>query len=616
MQLEAIDWYILAGYFAFILLIGVLYTRRAGKSLDEYFLSGRTLPWWILGTSMVATTFSADTPNLVTELVRNNGVSGNWVWWAFLITGMTTTFIYAHLWRRSEVLTDIGFYELRYSGFAAKFLRGFRALYLGVLLNTLIMGSVTLAAIKFGNVLLGLEAWQTILICGLITAIYSCTAGLWGVVITDLLLFIIAMVGAVYAAIYALEEVGGLNELMVNGAIASKLPILPDFNNWDVLMTLLIIPIAVQWWSSWYPGAEPGGGAYVAQRMLAAKNEKHSVLSSLWFCIAMYAIRPWPWIIVALCSMVVFPHISDITTVLPHVDESLLYKMKNGEFIMKNGARVPSNDIAYPAMMYLLPSGLLGLVVASIAAAYMSTISTHLNWGASYIVDDFYKRFVAPGKTNKHYVFVARVVTFLLMILGCGVALLLDSAQQAFDLLVQIGAGTGLIYLLRWFWWRINAWTEIAGMVMATTLAIYFNFFQTEAVAYMNTNYPDMYFIKLSGWQRMVAGVIITTVFWLLVTFITPKTKVEVLQNYYNKIRPIGRGWKKIVDTSQAKPDFSLTHALLAVFFGLVTVYGALFSTGYYIYGDYDLAVVLTCVSLFSIFAVLRLMPQIRHNNT
>lgn len=601
MQLAALDWYILGGYFGLILLVGVLYTRRAGKSLDEYFLSGRSLPWWILGTSMVATTFSADTPNLVTDIVRSGGVSGNWVWWAFLITGMMTTFVYAQLWRRSEVLTDIGFYELRYSGFAAKFLRGFRAIYLGVLLNVLIMGSVTLAAIKFGNILLGFSPITTILICGLITVIYSCTAGLWGVVITDVLLFIIAMAGSIYTAIYSLEKVGGLNQLMTNGSIADKVSILPDFSNMNVSLELFFIPLAVQWWSAWYPGAEPGGGAYIAQRMLAAKNEKHSVMSSLWFCIAHYAIRPWPWIIVALCSLIVFPDISDIKTVLPDIQDHLLYKT------LADGTKVPLNDIAYPAMLVFLPAGFLGLVVASIAAAYMSTISTHLNWGASYIVDDFYKRFVATGKTDKHYVFVARIVTLILMILGSGMALLLDNALQAFDLLVKIGAGTGLLYLLRWFWWRINAWSEIAAMVSASGLAVYFTFFHENHFASLNRE-------PLEGWQQMCVGVAVTTVFWVLVTFITPKTKIEVLQNYYNKIHPAGRGWKRIVDTTQAQTGFSLTHALMAVFFGCTAVYGALFSTGYCIYGKYEPSVALGLIALFSIFAVLKLIPQINHN--
>ncbi len=611
MQLERIDWYIIAGYFVFILLIGVLYTRRAGKNLDEYFLSGRSLPWWILGTSMVATTFSADTPNLVTDIVRSGGVSGNWVWWAFLITGLMTTFVYAHLWRRSGVLTDLGFYELRYSGFAAKFLRGFRAIYLGVLLNVLIMGSTTLAAMKIANVTLGIDKFTTLAICGVITVLYSCTAGLWGVVITDLLLFIVAMVGSVYAALYALEKVGGLDELLTNGSIAGKLPMLPDFSNWEAALPLFFVPLFVQWWSAWYPGAEPGGGAYVAQRMLAAKDEKHSMLSSLWFCIAMYAIRPWPWIIVALCSLIVYPDIMDIKTQLPNVDESMLVET------LADGTQKPLHDIAYPAMLVFLPAGLLGLVIASLAAAYMSTISTHLNWGASYIVDDFYKRFIATNKSQKHYVFVARVITVILMLLAAAMSLYLTNALQAFNLLVQIGAGTGLLYLLRWFWWRINAWSEIMAMLSASSLAVYFTFYHAEHVVQLNAQYPELNMDPLKSWEQLCVGVAVTTVVWVLFTFITPKTKVEVLQNYYNKIRPMGRGWKKIVDTTQAPPpDFSLTPALLAVFFGCAAVYGALFSTGYVIYQKYEPAVALGGIALFSIFAVLRLIPQIRHNDT
>ena len=461
MRLDALDWTVVGAYGAIALLVGVYFARRAGKGTAEFFLSGRKLPWWMLGTSMVATTFSTDTPNLVTDLVRTGGVSQNWLWWAFLITGMCTVFFYAKLWRRSGVFTDMGFYELRYSGKPAAFLRGFRALYLGVFFNVMIMATVTLAAIKIGGVLLGLDKYTTVLIAGTVTVIYSATSGLWGVVVTDLLLFVIAMVGAVSAAYYALAqpEVGGLAGLVSHPEIAGKLSLLPDFTDWRVAVPVFVVPIAVQWWATWYPGAEPGGGGYVAQRMLAARNETDSMKATLWFNIAHYALRPWPWILVALASLAVYPTLDSLAAAFPEVDPSIL-----------------RHDLAYPAMLVFLPHGLLGLVVASLAAAYMSTISTHLNWGASYVVDDFYRRFLAPERSERHYVAVARLSTVGLIALALLVSLWLENALQAFQILLQIGAGTGMIFLLRWFWWRINAWSEISAMVISFAVAVWFQF--------------------------------------------------------------------------------------------------------------------------------------------
>ena len=464
MQLTTLDWIVIALYGLTALAIGLRFARRAGSGADEFFLSGRKLPWWLLGTSMVATTFSTDTPNLIADFVRGGGVAQNWAWWAFLITGMCTVFFYARLWRRSGALTDIEFYELRYSGPAAAFLRGFRALYLGVFYNVMIIATVTLAATKIGGVLLGLDPLTTVLIAGTVTMIYSATSGLWGVVVTDLVLFVVAMIGSVAAAVFALRqpEVGGLAGLISHPDLQSAMNFFPDFSDWSVAAGIFIIPIAVQWWSAWYPGAEPGGGGYVAQRMLAAKNEKESMKATLWFNVAHYGLRPWPWIIVALCSMLVYPELSDIQARFPDLDPGLV-----------------GNDLAYPAMLVFLPAGLLGLVVASLAAAYMSTISTQLNWGSSYVVSDFYRRFVNPDASQRRLVAVGRLSTVGLMVLGAFIALQLDTAGQGFQILLQIGAGTGLIFLLRWFWYRVNVWSELAGMTISFLVAVYFAWVHT-----------------------------------------------------------------------------------------------------------------------------------------
>ncbi|MBK5099149.1 MAG: Na+:solute symporter, partial [Gemmatimonadetes bacterium] len=512
MRLAFLDWLVIAAYGAITLGIGLRFAGRAGKGTQEFFLSGRSLPWWLLGTSMVATTFSTDTPNLVTDLVRTGGVSSNWVWWAFLITGMSTVFFYARLWRRSGVFTDMGFYELRYSGRPAAFLRGFRALYLGVFFNVMIMATVTLAAIKIGGVLLGLDKYATVLVAGGITVLYSAGAGLWGVVVTDLMLFVVAMVGSVSAAVYAVKqpEVGGLTGLVSNPAVTDKLALLPDFTDWRVAVPIFVIPLAVQWWSTWYPGAEPGGGGYVAQRMLAARDERDSMRAVLWFNVAHYALRPWPWILVALASIAVYPTLGDLAAAFPHVDPSIL-----------------KDDLAYPAMLIFLPTGLLGLVVASLAAAYMSTISTHLNWGASYIVEDFYRRFLVTDRDERHYVAVARAATVGLIFLAMTVSLWLHNALRAFQILLQIGAGTGLIFLLRWFWWRVNAWSEISGMVVSFAVAVWFQFFHVRAG-----------FAPIHPSAQLLIGVAVTTVAWLTVTMLTPAADRATLQEFYDRIRP------------------------------------------------------------------------------
>lgn len=433
-MLNAVDWGFVVSFFIISLAIGLAVSKRAGTSSSEFFLSGRKMPWWLLGVSMVATTFSSDTPNLVTDIVRQNGVAGNWVWWAFLLTGMLTVFVYAKLWRRSRVLTDLEFYELRYSGKAAAFLRGFRAIYLGVFFNVLIMATVSLAIIKIGGVMLHLPPVETLLIASLVTVVYSALGGLRGVLLTDFFQFAIAMIGAIGAAVVAvrLPQVGGLSALLSNEAVVSKLSLVPDFSNSQAVLIILVLPLAVQWWSVWYPGAEPGGGGYIAQRMLSAKSEKHAIGATLFFNAAHYALRPWPWIIVALCSLLVFPDLESLRAAFPLVNSSVV-----------------RHDMAYPAMLTFLPHGLLGIAVASLIAAFMSTISTHLNWGSSYVVNDFYKRFINPRADEKNQVLVGRLSTVALMVLACLVALLLSNALQAFNILLQVGAGTGLLFILR-----------------------------------------------------------------------------------------------------------------------------------------------------------------------
>ncbi|MCB0264915.1 MAG: Na+:solute symporter, partial [Calditrichaeota bacterium] len=404
MVLNNLDWTIILLFFVVSLTIGVIAARKAGKNTAEFFLSGRSMPWWLLGVSMVATTFSCDTPNLVTDIVRQNGVSGNWAWWAFLLTGMLTVFIYARMWQRSKVLTDLEFYELRYSGNMAAFLRGFRAIYLGVLFNIMVMATVSLAMIKIGAVMLQWSAVKTLLIVSTITVIYSAIGGLRGILLTDFFQFILAMVGSVGGAYILLQlpQVGGLSNLLSHPNVISRIDLFPDFSNTDALWTLLIMPLAVQWWSVWYPGAEPGGGGYIAQRMLSAKSEKDAIGATLFFNAAHYALRPWPWIIVGLASLVVFPDIASLRTAFPGVDPAII-----------------QHDFAYPAMLSFLPSGFLGLVVAGLIAAYMSTISTHLNWGSSYVVNDFYRRFVKTDAGETHYVSVGRITNVLLMVVTC-----------------------------------------------------------------------------------------------------------------------------------------------------------------------------------------------------
>jgi solute:Na+ symporter, SSS family len=589
MILSNLDWAVIAAYGLLALSVGLYFARRAGRKTDDFFLGGRSMPWWLLGTSMVATTFSTDTPNLVTNLVRTGGVSQNWLWWAFVITGLCTVFFYAQMWRRSGILTDVGFYEIRYSGKPAAFLRGFRAIYLGVFFNTMIMATVTLAAIKIGGVLLGASKYEVVFIAGTVTALYSATSGLWGVVVTDMLLFVIAIVGSFAAAYFAVvhPDVGGLSGLFANPALEGKLSLLPDFTDMRTATTIFIIPIAVQWWSTWYPGAEPGGGGYIAQRMLAAKDESHALKATLWFNIAHYALRPWPWILVALASLIVYPSLESIQAAFPHIDPSIV-----------------QHDLAYPAMLIFLPSGLLGLVVASLAAAYMSTISTHLNWGASYIVDDFYRRFVTADREERHYVTVGRIATIGLVVLASGVSLWLSNALQAFEILLQIGAGTGLVFLLRWFWWRINAWSEISAMVISFIVAIYFQF-----------GHERFGFAPMDASFELVIGVVITSIGWVTVTYLTPPATPETLTSFHELIRPMGSGWRGAGLGLEADPDQpGPSAAFLAWFLGCVVIYGALFGTGYALYGSMTLAAFCIGVSVIAAVGLFKTIPRVGLN--
>ncbi|EOZ96018.1 sodium-solute symporter, putative [Indibacter alkaliphilus LW1] len=591
MNISLIDWGIILAFFVISMLIGVFTSRKAGKSAKEFFLSGRNMPWWLLGVSMVATTFSADTPNLVTDIVRKDGVSGNWVWWAFLLTGMLTVFVYAKLWRRSEVTTDLEFYELRYGGKPAAFLRAFRALYLGVFFNVVIMATVSLAAIKIGGVMLGLSPVETLLIASVVTVIYSSLGGLKGVLLTDFFQFFIAMAGAIGAAIYVLDmpEIGSLDNLLTHPNVADKLDFFPDFNNWNLVVPLLIMPLAIQWWATWYPGAEPGGGGYIAQRMLSAKDEKNAIGATLFFNIAHYGMRPWPWIIIALSSLIIFPNVSDMQEAFPHIPVDKL-----------------GNDLAYSAMLTFLPTGLIGVVLASLIAAVMSTLSTHLNWGSSYVVNDFYLRFLKPEATDKELVMVGRISTVLLMVLAAFLALALSNALEAFNILLQIGAGTGLIFILRWFWWRINAYTEIYAMVISFVVAI---FFETINPKIGLIPIPeDMAYLKL------LYGVGITTVGWILATLLTKPEKDEVLLSFYRKVRPASFGWKKVLDRfpDEKQEQGQLPMEIGLMLIGSIMVYAVLFAVGFWIYGNTLSAIIATVVAILGGVIIIKSWKNMR----
>lgn len=599
-SLSGLDYTFIIVFFSVVLFVGIYVSKASGKNTSEYFLSGRNMPWWLLGLSMVATTFSTDTPNLVTDIVRTNGVSGNWVWWAFLITGLLTVFVYAKLWRKSNVATDIEFYEVRYGGKPARFLRSFRSVYLGVIFNIMAMAGVTLAAIKIGSIMLGLEPWQTVISAGIITVVFSALGGFKGVVYTDFILFFVAMIGAIGAAFYLvnLPEVGGMDALLSHKNVSGKLSMLPSFDNKNAFITIFIIPLAVQWWSAWYPGAEPGGGGYIAQRMLAAKDENHAIGATFFFNIMHYALRPWPWIIVALASLVVFPDLASIKEAFPNVTDDKL-----------------GQDLAYSAMLTKLPSGLLGLVLASLVAAYMSTISTHLNWGSSYVVNDFYKQEINPNASEKELVKVGRISTVVLMVLSAIMALFLTNALQLFEIILMFGAGTGLIFILRWFWWRINAWSEIAAMISSGVISILFTF----------TSLGELFFGEnglMPDYAKFPFIVLITTIVWLLVTFLTQPENKEVLYSFYKKIQPGGPGWNKIITSAQEdnvtivdeNVEWSVPSGILAILLGCIVIYGALFATGFWIYKEYYSAIPITIVTIIATFILTRIWKKIRVN--
>jgi solute:Na+ symporter, SSS family len=582
MQLTSVDWAIVAAYFVLSLAIGLYYFKRAGESTGEFFVAGRDLPWWLAGTSMVATTFAADTPLAVTEMVARNGVAGNWLWWSMLPSGMLTVFFFARLWRRAEVMTDVEFVELRYTGRPAAFLRGFRALYLGLPINLIIMGWVNLGMAKVLSGTLGLEKWQALGFCLGITFSYSVLSGLWGVVVTDAVQFLIAMVGSIALAWFAVDAVGGLAAL--KAALATATPaggrepfgdaataMWPDGSAmWMLPAITLVTYLCVNWWASWYPGAEPGGGGYIAQRIFSARNERHGVLATLWFNVAHYALRPWPWVIVALCSLVLY----------------------------RNGVVNPSTGIVDPAFGYVqvmndyLPVGFRGLLLASFAAAYMSTISTQMNWGSSYIVNDFYRRFIRTGASERHYVFASRVATFITMCLSIIVTYFMNRITSGWELVLTLGAGTGLVYILRWYWWRINAWSEISAMSAALVVSLGLQWTGT-----FDSSTP------LGFAQTMLTTVGIATAVWLAATFMTAPEPEAKLIEFYRHVRPPGPGWKAVAAHAGAAGGASaerLVPGFVNWALGIAVVYPTLFALREMLFGTWMLAIALIAVALIS----------------
>jgi solute:Na+ symporter, SSS family len=602
MHLSAIDWIIAFLAVAVCFVPALYFGKRSSKNTSEFFASGRSVPWWLAGLSMVATTFSSDTPNLVTDIVRRQGVAGNWVWWAFVLTGVATVFFYARLWRRSAVLTDLEFYEIRYSGKPASAVRGFRALYLGLFYNCLIMATVNLAACKIAAILFGLERWQTLAFVGILNVVFAAHSGLWGVLVIDMIQFFIKMTAVIAAAWFALKApgVGGLDGLI--GKLSTMkgpqginyLNVLPDFsNNWDLAVTVFIIPVAVQWWSVWYPGSEPGGGSYMAQRMLASKSEKDALGAVLFFNVAHYVLRPWPWILVALASILVYPQLSDIQAAFPNLDPSLL-----------------GHDIAYPAMLKFLPAGFVGLMVGGLVAANSSTILTHLNWGASYLVHDFYRRFLKSDGDEKHYVWMGRVMTVVLFLLSSGLVFILDSAKEAFDIILQVGAGTGLLYLVRWFWWRVNAWSEVAAMVSSFLISVLFLILEKQQI-YSTTSAA-----------RLVITIAITTVCWLLAAYFAPQTDRRVLMDFYLKVRPSGPGWNEIrrdiqfADDEDEQTGDSMPLALIGWVSGCTAIWSALFTTGCILYGRTGQALALGATFVISGLILLAVINKLWSGKT
>ncbi len=597
MHLSGLDWIIAFLAVAICFVPALFFGKRSGESTSEFFASGRSVPWWLAGLSMVATTFSSDTPNLVTDIVRRQGVAGNWVWWAFVLTGVATVFFYARLWRRSDVLTDLEFYEIRYSGKAASAVRGFRAIYLGLFFNCLIMATVNLAACKIAAILFGLERWQTLLFVGLLNVVFAAHSGLWGVLVIDMIQFFIKMTAVVAAAWFALKVpvVGGLDGLIAKLSTTTGpdginyLSVLPDFtNNWDMAVAVFIIPVAVQWWSVWYPGAEPGGGSYMAQRMLASKSEKDALGAVLFFNVAHYVLRPWPWILVALASIIVYPQLSDIQAAFPNLDPKLL-----------------GHDIAYPAMLKFLPAGFVGLMVGGLVAANSSTILTHLNWGASYLVHDFYRRFINPTADEKQYVFMGRIATVALFLLSSAVVYLLDTAKDAFDVILQVGAGTGLLYLVRWFWWRVNAWCEVVAMVSSFLISVLFMVLEKQQI-YTTTSA-----------MKLIITIAVTTVCWLAAAYLAPQTDEKTLIDFYRKVRPAGPGWEPvrraagITEPDEDTAGSSIPLALVGWVAGCTVIWSSLFTVGNFLYGRIGTALLLGGVFVVSGLVLLAVINKL-----
>jgi Na+/proline symporter len=600
MQLHTLDWIIAILAVGICFVPALFFGKRSGKSTAEFFASGRSVPWWLAGISMVATTFSSDTPNLVANFVRTQGVAGNWQWWAFTLTGVATVFFYARLWRRSGVLTDLEFYELRYSGKAATAVRGFRSVYLGLFFNCIIMATVNLAACKIAAVLFNFERWQTLLAVGLLNVIFATHSGLWGVLVIDMFQFFIKMSAVIAAAYFAVElpQVGGMSGLVqklshVHGPGGlNYLSMLPDFtNNWDLAVAVFIVPITVQWWSVWYPGAEPGGGSYIAQRMLASKSEKDALGGTLFFNVAHYVLRPWPWILVGLASLIVYPTLGDIQKAFPYLDPKLI-----------------GHDIAFPAMLRFLPVGWVGLMLGGLVAANSSTILTHLNWGASYLVHDFYRRFIRTDASEKHYVLAGRCATVLLFVLSSGTVFLLDTAKDSFNLLLQVGAGTGSIYLVRWFWWRVTAWCEIVAMISSFSISVLFLVLAKNGMVIGTT-------------QQLLTTVGITTVLWIATAYLGPQTDQRVLLDFYRRVHPFGPGWRVvrlkagISDAEHAAyadvEDIPL--AMLGWSTGCLMIWSALFCVGNFLYGRTGYALALLAVFLVTGTVVIRVVNKLWH---
>lgn len=701
-DLSALDWGIIAAFFVVSLGIGVWASRSAGKDSKEFFLGGRSMPWWLLGVSMVATTFSTDTPNLVAGLVRDSGVAGNWGWWGFLMSGMLTVFVFAKLWRRSEVMTDVEFYELRFSGKPAAFLRGFRSLYLGLVFNVLIMGAVSLAVVKFGEIVLGVPGWQTLTVAGLVTLAYSSLGGLKGVIWTDFVQFILAMIGSVWAVLYVLDldAVGGVQTILNSSLTAGKTGMFPDFSDASSWIPIILVPLAITWWATYYPGAEPGGGGYIVQRMLSAKDEKNAVGATFFFNLAHYALRPWPWILIALASIILVPmkidrdyskgHMKPHETTVAKVNAELrddayagmltalqAKKAELEEKPEKNAAKITDakrlltlvetnadsievktlaylwqdesfdkkanaykkekliadpiakealvhmylvndvsidklgQDLGYPTMLTLLPPGLIGLVSASLIAAFMSTMSTQVNLGASYLVNDFYARFVKPEASPKELVNVGRIATVVMLVMGSLVGLYLTSATQAFNLLLLIGAGTGPVYIMRWFWWRVSAISEITAMAVAVLVALFVWKLLPGMIGEATA--------KEMVWQINLAGAIFTTVSWVVVTLITRPTSEARLLEFYGKVQPGGPGWSKVHAKATAngqklsllKNGWDVPTGMLCTLFSSAAIYTALFATGYLIYGQMTEMMINGGISVVCFFLTLKFWKKL-----